>query len=162
MEIFYLASGFAFLAFYEKPVSSRASETKAVFFSLIRQSVEIFTPVFLFAALGRFLGEALILFLVAASYAIARVLKKENAFFLTVLAFGFFVSNPQVPAGFSGQIRRLFLSALLFTLTRFVLEGLGFRLLFAAPPKRLSGIPVLIFAFSIFLMALSAFTGVVE
>ena len=165
METLYLASGFAFLVFFEKPASLRASETEQVFFSLIRQSAEIFFAVLLLVFFegifekgipSSYPAEGRVPFLVLVSYAASRILKKENSFFLTLLAFGFFVSSPQAGMGFAETVRRLGVMTLMFTAVRFALEGLRFRLLFAAPPKRLAGMPVLIFAFSIFLMALSA------
>ena len=164
-EAFYLASGFAFLTLIENPVSFRASKTGQAFLSLFRPPVEIFLALLLFAVLEGLLetimpapyaGETAVPLLMLISYAGARFFKKDNAFLLTLLAFGFFVSTPQAGADLSGKIGCLARMSLAFAAVCFALEGLRFRLLFASPPKRLAGMPVLIFAFAVVLMVLSA------
>ncbi len=170
MEIFYLAPAFAFLAFFEKPAPLGPSQSEQAFLSLIREFAEIFFTVFLLMVFEEFIlkkiivspypQEGMVPFLAAASYAVSRIFKKENFFFLTVLAFGFFVSNPRSGGAFLERVWLLLVLSLLFTLCRFALEGLRFRLLFSLAPQRLAGLPVLIFAFSIFLMALSGLKGI--
>ena len=189
-EAFYLASGFAFLAFLENPVSFRAlkaesqcfrhargnwkfpsSQTGQAFLSFIRPPAEIFFTLLLFVILegmfekimpSPYPGEGMVPLLMLVSYAGARFFKKDNVFFLTLLAFGFFVSNTKTGAGFPEKTRCLAMMSLTFTAIRLVLEGLKFRLLFASPPKRLAGMPVLIFAFTVILMVFSAIKGIAE
>lgn len=169
MEALYLASGFAFLVFFEKPHSFLASQTRQVFFSLIQQSAVIFFTLLLLLILEKGLekiilspypGEEMIPLLMLAAYAATRLLKKESAFFFTLLAFGFLLLTPQAGVDFPEKARQLVMVIAIFTFTRFALEGLRFRLLFASPPKRLAGMPAVIFAFAIFLMLFSALKAI--
>ena len=169
IEMLYPASAFALLAFYLEPVSLRPAETKKVFLSLLRGSAVLFlTALFMVIAEGLFEKsfssgyprEAFVPFLMTASTLAARALKKGNAFFLTLLGFGFFVLDLRPPVSFWAPVSRLAMLWLFFTLIRFALEGLRFRLLFSPVPKRLAGIPALIFSLAVFLAAISALKGI--
>ena len=170
-EALYLATGFAFLTFVESPVSFRPSKAGRALLSFIQTPAEIFFILLLFAALesmaerimpSPYPGETVVPLLMLGSYAGARFFKKDNTFFLTLLAFGFFILTPEAGTGLPEKIRRLAVMSLTFAAVRFLLEGLRFRLLFASPPKRLAGMPVLIFAFAVLLMALCAVRGLAE